>query len=95
MNTANLQLEGLLLAVSSLLDVMQRKGLLTQGEIDAALDAAEAGVEADRRSADMRHANAEAILFPIRFLREATADTAGHLRSFSERSASIGRSNGA
>ena len=35
MNTANLQLEGLLLALSALLSALESKGLLTRQEIDA------------------------------------------------------------
>lgn len=69
MNTANLQLEGLMLAVAALLGEMKRKGSLDDRQIEQALDLAEQG--ASRRTTDIPAANAEAILFPIRFLREA------------------------
>jgi hypothetical protein len=44
MNSANLQLEGLLLA---LLDSLKQKGLVTEQEIDEALATAEANVLVD------------------------------------------------
>jgi hypothetical protein len=74
MNTANLQLEGLLLALSSLLAAMKAKGLLTQLEIDSALEEAERFAERDtRRPPELSDANVDAIRFPIRFLRLASA----------------------
>lgn len=47
MNTANLQLEGLLLAFVSVLELMQRKGLATQPELEDALERAEANASRD------------------------------------------------
>lgn len=73
MNTANLQLEGLLLAVSSVLETMRRKGLLTEQEIVDALSEAEASTGSQVAGMpDLSAANLEAIQFPIRFLRAAT-----------------------
>jgi len=69
MNTANLQLEGLLLAVAALFGEMRSNGSLDVTEIEAALDRAEQG--ASQRTTELPAANAEAIRFPIRFLREA------------------------
>ena len=42
MNPANLQLQGLLLALYALLDAVKHKGLLTMQELDDALATAEA-----------------------------------------------------
>lgn len=73
MNTANLQLEGLLLAVSSVLETMRRKGLLSEDEIFDALTEAETSTRSHVEGMpDLSAANLEAIQFPIRFLRTAT-----------------------
>ena len=72
MNTANLQLEGVLMAVASLCRLMREKGVADAAEIDAALAEAEAALANDRlRPEQLSHANVEAALFPLRFLREA------------------------
>ena len=49
MNVANLQLEGLLMAVAALNNLMVHKGLLGIDEIDLALHKAEAGLTAEER----------------------------------------------
>lgn len=70
MNTANLQLQGLLLATYALLDFMKQKGVLNREEIEQALKTAEANALADAtRVANLSDSNLEAVLFPIRFLR--------------------------
>lgn len=69
MNTANLQLQGLLLAVASINNTLVRKGLLSVGEIDLALRRAEASLTGEERLLeDMSPANRDAICFPIRLL---------------------------
>lgn len=90
MNTANLQLEGLLLSLSALVETMRRKGLLTAEEIESALDDAEAGAQRVDRREPLSDSNLDAIRFPIRFLRAATNLTAGQRVSFSELAAMIG-----
>ena len=77
MNTANLQLKGVLLALHSVLDLLRTKGVLDQIEIEKALKEAErmASMEGQERN-ELSKANLEAINFPIRFLREANK-TAG------------------
>jgi hypothetical protein len=70
MNTANLQLQGLLLAMYALLDSMKHKGVLNREEIEQALEMAEANALTDAtRVENLSDANLEAVLFPIRFLR--------------------------
>ncbi len=84
MNTANLQLEGLLLAVSSVLETMRRKGLLTEQEIVESLGDAEACTKSRIGGMpDLSAANLDAIQFPIRFLRAAMSVTS-HGASFME-----------
>jgi hypothetical protein len=72
MNTANLQLQGLLLAVASVNNALVRKGLLGVEEIDLALRRAEASLTGEERLfEDMSPANRDAICFPLRFLQMA------------------------
>lgn len=73
MNTANLQLEGLLLALSAVVGVLRRKGALTDTELDAALKEAEAVALRDEARPDgLSSSNVEAVLFPIRYLQAAS-----------------------
>lgn len=72
MNVANLQLEGLLMAIASINKVLVHKGLLTIDEVDDALHRAEAGITAEERLyEDMSPANRDAVCFPIRLLQLA------------------------
>jgi hypothetical protein len=73
MNTANLQLEGLLLALSAVLETLRRKGIVTEAEIIDALSEAEASTGSNVEGMpNLSASNLEAIQFPIRFLRAAT-----------------------
>ena len=93
MNTANLQLEGLYVAVSALMNAIRQKGIITDAEIEASLADAERSVSTDpRRSSEMSPSNVEAILFPIRYLRLANRKWAdGELPGFAELAAGVGR----
>ncbi|HVW56963.1 MAG TPA: hypothetical protein VHC00_14875 [Rhizobiaceae bacterium] len=72
MNTANLQLEGLYLAIASINDLLVRTGILDAGELDLALRRAEANATAEERmEEEISPANRDAICFPIRLLRLA------------------------
>jgi hypothetical protein len=90
MNTANLQLEGLYLAIAALVETLKQKGLLDAGEVDVALARAEqAAVEGKER--DLSAANLEAISFPIRLLRLANSTSfAGHPLPFAELTRRVG-----
>ena len=78
MNTANLQLEGMLLAMYALLDAIKRKGLLNEQEIEEALRQAEATAKAEVGDrTELSKSNGEAICFPIRFLRKANGIAVG------------------
>ena len=71
MNVANLQLEGLLMAIASINHVLVRKGLLSIEEIDTALRKAEASGTGEERSEELSPANRDAVSFPIRLLQLA------------------------
>lgn len=88
MNTANLQMEGTLLALAALCEVLQRKGVMTGDEIAQALSCAEAGISS--RAPGMSEANREAIRFPIRFLRRAM-ERDGSALDYAAIAAGVGR----
>jgi hypothetical protein len=92
MNTANLQLEGVCVALSSVLGALRRKGLLTKEEIDAALASAEDAIRDDsERPETLSGANVEAICFPIRYLRAANRSSHDDpLPCFSEITSAVG-----
>ncbi|MEZ2409047.1 hypothetical protein AB6806_19760 [Bosea sp. RCC_152_1] len=92
MNTANLQLEGLLLAVAALFAELKQKGALDANEIEAALDRAAQG--ASDCTTELSEANAEAVRFPIRFLREAFRQTEGRL-DYRSLASAVGRARDA
>lgn len=90
MNTANLQLEGLYLAVAAVNRVLVQKGVLSAGEVDAALDAAETAAGADRPDG-LSTPNRDAVRFPIRLLRLANQSDADEaIPGFSELARAIG-----
>jgi len=71
-NVANLQLEGLLMAVASINNLLVQRNLLSADDIDLALRKAEAGLTGDDHlCGDMSPANRDAVCFPIRLLRLA------------------------
>jgi hypothetical protein len=72
MNTGNLQLEGLYLALAAVMDLMVKRGLLEREDLQAALAAAERTAERDAGERRLSAANGEAMLFPIKLLRLAT-----------------------
>jgi hypothetical protein len=92
MNTANLQLEGLYMAVASLIELLKEKGLADQGEVDAALARAERATFQGKEN-DLSASNLEAIGFPIRLLRLANSTSFdGRSLPFNELTRRIGES---
>lgn len=67
MNTANLQMEGILLVLAALCDELRSKDLLSNEDLTELLARAEQG--ASGRERRLSGANIEAVRFPIRFLR--------------------------
>lgn len=90
MNTANLQLEGLLLAVSRVLETLREKGVLVQQEIEAALQEADEAAARDAAGRNITPAQGAAMRFPIRFLLTATNLKDGPAPTFSELATMIG-----
>lgn len=74
MNAANLQIEGLIMAVAAVNRCLAERGLLGRAEIDKALALAEAEITSDERAIeDLSPSNRDAAAFPIRLLRAANA----------------------
>lgn len=74
MNSANLQLEGLYLALAALHQTLVSKGLLSRDDIDIALHRAEQSALGDPRTMEnLRPAERDALAFPTRLLRVALA----------------------
>ena len=72
MNVANLQLEGLMMALASINNLLVRKGLVGVDEVDEALHRAEAAFTSEQRLYDdMSPSQRDAVCFPIRLLRMA------------------------
>lgn len=92
MNQANLQLEGLLMAVAAVNRLLVEKGHLTPHEIDVALRRAEARITSDDRfqDQDISLANRDAICFPIRLLLLANGDEDCAAASFSDLARQVG-----
>jgi hypothetical protein len=85
MNVANLQLEGLLMAISSINHLLVRKGLLSADEIDTALRKAEASGTSENRAEELSPSSRDAINFPIRLLQLANrCQPEADIPSFSE-----------
>jgi hypothetical protein len=89
MNTANLQLQGLCVALASLLQALKAKGVLTEAEVEQMLG------DAERSAANvgdsMRTANGEAVTFPIRFLRTVNSGAAAGAPEFHRITRQIGQ----
>ena len=93
MNTANLQLEGVYVAIAALMEALRSKGLLSQKEIHQALVDAQARIAADpARPNELSPAHVDAICFPLRFLTLANNHAAeGRQFSFMQLAAEVGR----
>lgn len=91
MNTANLQLKGLIMAMASICDAIVEKDLLTRQELNAALSKAKKAIEEDDDH-ELSDANRAAILFPIRVLQLAEeASGRGEQLTFSDYAKLVGK----
>jgi hypothetical protein len=90
MNTANLQLEGLCMAVAALVELMKEKQIASQHDVDVALARVEQSAVEGKQD-DLSPANIEAITFPIRLLRLANSTSfEGHPLPFKELTRRVG-----
>ena len=69
MNVANLQLEGLMMAIASINHTLVRKGVLSVAEIDTALLKAQSNMTGEDRSSELSLSSRDAINFPLRVLQ--------------------------
>ena len=91
MNTANLQLEGLVIAIASLNQALVARGALSNDEIDKALARAEqTALGDDRLTEALSTANRDAVLFPIRLLRMANGTAGDGVPAFAELAKAVG-----
>jgi hypothetical protein len=91
MNTANLQLQGLYLAIAAVNNALVAKGLLTREEVDLALREAETTSLEDYRADDLVAPNREAMAFAARFLRLVNQQASGgEMPSFSDIAKQVG-----
>jgi hypothetical protein len=88
MNTANLQLQGLCVAIASLLQALRTKGLLSATEIDQMLEEAEEA--AGRFGENLRPSNGEAVAFPIRFLKAVNSEPGPGISNFHQIARQVG-----
>jgi hypothetical protein len=91
MNVANLQLEGLYLAVAAINDLLVKKGVLSREEIDLALRRSEQTALGDNRTEDLSPAERDAVAFASRLLAAAN-NSAGEefLPTFQELARHVG-----
>jgi hypothetical protein len=93
MNVASLQIEGICLALASINRLLVAKGLVSQEELDIALQKAEATAHGDDRFVeDLSPSNRDAVCFPIRVLQIANDTGADKPWSFSQLAKLVGES---
>lgn len=93
MNVANLQLEGLVMALAAVNKALVDTGVLSADEVDLALARVEAAMTGEERlQDDLPPSNRDAVCFPIRLLRFAnrSSDETG-ICSFSELARMVGQ----
>lgn len=93
MNTANLQLEGLYLALAAINETLIEKGVVSRGEMSLALRRAEQTALGDYRNDTLSPAEQDAVAFGPRLLMLANErGGTGTLASFSELAKAVGQS---
>jgi hypothetical protein len=92
MNVANLQLEGLYLAIAAINNMLAEKNLLTREEIDLALRRAEQTALGDYRAGELSFSERDAMAFAPRLLALANNTAAdGFTPPFSELAKMVGQ----
>jgi hypothetical protein len=95
MNTANLQLEGLYLAIAAVNNALVEKGLLSREELHKALQRAEQIAIGDYRLEELTPAARDAVAFGPRVLTLANNMAAdGFTPPFSELAKTVGKTKG-
>lgn len=96
MNVANLQLQGLYLAVASINNALVAKGVLSRDEVDTALRRAEQVALGDERIfEDMNPSSRDAVAFASRFLAAANNSASENgVAPFSELARLVGQTKG-
>ena len=96
MNVANLQLEGLYLAVAALNNLLVSKGIVEREDVDVALRRAEQTALGDYRTGDLSPAERDALAFAPRLLAAANNSASeGFTPSFTELAKLVGQTKGA
>jgi len=91
MNVANLQIEGLCLAIAALNRVLIDKNLMSRTEIEGALQSAEVAARSDDRFIEnLNPAHRDAVCFPIRIPQVANGCDSAVPPTFSELAKSVG-----
>jgi hypothetical protein len=92
MNSANLQLEGLYLAIAAMHETLVSKGIVTRQDVDDAMrEAEQTAVNDDRSIENLRPAERDALAFPARLLRIANATASdGDILPFSALARRVG-----
>ncbi|HTN62265.1 MAG TPA: hypothetical protein VL147_12050 [Devosia sp.] len=75
MSTVNLQLEGLMIAIASINQLLVSKGIVTDQEMALSLEIAEQSVLGENRVNELDPAQRDAVVFPIRLLLLANHDS--------------------
>lgn len=93
MNVANLQIEGLVMAVAAINQALVARGVLSVDDVDLALRKAESSLTSDERLVeDMSPSNRDAVCFPIRLLQMANLSQGeADVPSFTELAKMVGR----
>ncbi|MDB5473240.1 MAG: hypothetical protein JWP99_543 [Devosia sp.] len=92
MNTANLQLEGLYLAIAALNNALVEKGVMSREEVATAMRRAEQTALGDYRNDELSGAERDAVAFAPRLLNLANNSAAdGQTPSFSELAKLVGQ----
>lgn len=96
MNVANLQLQGLYLAVAAVNNALVAKGLLSREDLNAALMLAEqTALGDDRQVEDMNPSGRDAMAFPARLLALANNSASqSEIPPFSELARLVGQTKG-
>jgi hypothetical protein len=91
MNVANLQLEGMLLALTAVLRSLVASGALTEAQLRTALaEAEQTGLGDRQRCEQLSSSQRDSLAFAARFLSIATRADSG-MRPFSEVAREVGR----